>query len=146
MDLASPAVSGTSVYANGLTLRTVLVSTQEAWKVTAFTKLQLKTTSWEAFALPRCYISYVGILFYRRFGTAYRPNLQALRNFPSTGTEGLSRNDIPATADCEKMGVLFAADIESSRERRSILPTLEDEGVTNAVFCTMVAFAQCSTL
>jgi hypothetical protein len=119
----------------------VLVSTGETWKVTAFTKLQLKTTSWKAFALLRFCIAFVGILFYRRFGTAYRPRLQALRNFPCTGTEGLYRNDIPATADCERMGGLFAADIESSRERRSILPTLEDESFTNAVFSTIVAFA-----
>jgi hypothetical protein len=127
-------------------LKNVLVSTEEAWKVTAFTKLQLETTSWEAFALLRSYIPFVGILFYRLFGTAYRPHLQALRNFPCTGTEGLSRNDIPATADCERIGGLFATDIETSRERRSISPTLEDESVTNAVFSTMVAFAYCSTL
>jgi hypothetical protein len=50
------------------------------------------------------------------------------------GTEELPRNDILATADYGRLGGIFAADIESSRERRSISPTLKDESVTNAVF------------
>jgi hypothetical protein len=32
------------------------------------------------------------------------------------GTEELSRNDILGTADCGRMGGIFVADIESSRE------------------------------
>lgn len=70
--------------ADVLTLASVLFSTEESWKVTEFTKLQLKTTSWEAFALLGYYAPYVGIFFYRHFGTAYRPHLQALRNFSWT--------------------------------------------------------------
>jgi len=62
----------------------VLVSTEESWKVTAFTKLQLKTTSWEAFARLGYYAPYIAIFFYRHFGTAYRSYLQALRNFSWT--------------------------------------------------------------
>jgi hypothetical protein len=62
------------------------------------------------------------------------------------GTEGLSRNDILATADCRRMGGIFVADIESCRERRYISPTLKDESVTNAVFGIVVAFSHCSTL
>jgi hypothetical protein len=56
------------------------------------------------------------------------------------GTEGLSRNDITATAGCGGLGGIFVADIESSRERRSTPPVLEDEIVTNAVFGIVVAF------
>jgi len=70
--------------ADVLTLRIVLVSTEESWKFTAFTKLQLKTTFWETFALLGYYTPYFGIFFYRRFGTAYRPHLQGLRNFSCT--------------------------------------------------------------
>jgi hypothetical protein len=56
------------------------------------------------------------------------------------GTEGLSRNDILATADCGRMDRIFAADIQSSRES-PISPTLEDESVIYAVFGIVVAFS-----
>lgn len=41
----------------------------------------------------------------------------------------------------ERMGGIFVADIESSRERPSISSTLQDGSVTNAVFGIVVTFS-----
>ena len=52
------------------------------------------------------------------------------------GTEGLFRNDIPATTDCGRMGVILVVDNANS----SPSPMLENESIINAVFGIVVTF------